>query len=270
MVTITQLRRTYRVVSVSGMATDPVFDKLVAEGVAAPTEGWDFSWFDGRATEERPSWGYAKLVGERMRDVSSALDIQTGGGEVLATIPKAPVLLAATESWPPNLEVARRNLQHLGATVVEADDGGPLPFDDAMFELVVSRHPTVTIWNEIARVLEPGGSYLSQQVGAGSMHEVTEAMMGPTPVSEERTTERAVAAAEAAGLTVVDLREESLRTEFFDIAAVVHYLRKVIWIVPGFTVEQYRDRLYQLHRRIEADGIFVAFSKRFLIEARKA
>jgi SAM-dependent methyltransferase len=252
------------------MATDPVFEKLVAEGEAVPTEGWDFSWFEGRATEERPSWGYARLIGERMRDVSSALDIQTGGGEVLATVPQAPAVLAATESWPPNLEVARRNLAHLGATVLEADDAGPLPFEDELFELVVSRHPTVTIWDEIARVLEPGGgSYLSQQVGAGSMHEVTEAMMGPTPVSEDRTTDRAVAAAEAAGLTVVDLREESLRTEFFDIAAVVHYLRKVIWIVPGFTVEQYRDRLYQVHRQIEADGIFVAFSKRFLIEARK-
>jgi SAM-dependent methyltransferase len=252
------------------MATDEVFEKLVAEGESIPTEGWDFSWFEGRATEERPTWGYARLIGERMRDVSSALDLQTGGGEVLATIPQPPAVLAATESWPPNLEVARRNLEPLGATVLEADDAGPLPFEDGMFELVVSRHPTVTVWDEIARVLKPGGSYLSQQVGAGSVHEVTEAMMGPTPVSETRSTDLAVAAAEAAGLTVVDLREESLRTEFFDIAAVVHYLRKVIWIVPGFSAEQYRDQLYALHQRIEADGMFLAFSKRCLIEARKA
>ncbi len=27
--------------------------------------------------------------------------------------------------------------------------------------------------------------------------------------------------------------------EFDDIAAVVHFLRKVIWIVPGFTVDAY-------------------------------
>ena len=245
------------------------FEELVAEGAEVPVEGWDFSWFEGRATEQRPSWGYARLIGERMRGVGSALDIQTGGGEVLAGIPEPPPLLRATESWPPNLAVARRNLEPLGAEVAEAPDAGPLPYDDAVFELVVSRHPTVTIWPEIARVLVPGGSYLSQQVGAGSMHGVTEAMMGPTPVGDDRSTERVSARAREAGLEVVDLRHESLRTEFFDIAAVVHYLRKVIWIVPGFTVERYRDQLRTVHDLIERDGSFVAYSKRFLIEARK-
>ena len=78
-----------------------------------------------------------------------------------------------------------------------------------------------------------------------------------------------MADAEAAGLEVVDLRDEALRMEFHDIAAVVHFLRKVIWIVPGFTVERYRDRLAALHARIEAEGPFVAHSTRFLIEARR-
>lgn len=35
------------------------FDELVAEGESVPVRGWDFSWFEGRATEERPSWGYS-------------------------------------------------------------------------------------------------------------------------------------------------------------------------------------------------------------------
>ena len=33
------------------------FDEEIAEGLAVPTDGWDFSWFAGRATEERPGWG---------------------------------------------------------------------------------------------------------------------------------------------------------------------------------------------------------------------
>ncbi len=57
--------------------------------------------------------------------------------------------------------------------------------------------------------------------------------------------------------------------EFFDIGAVVYFLRKVIWIVPGFTVELYRGPLLDLHRRIEADGVFVAHSTRMLVDARK-
>lgn len=101
------------------------------------------------------------------------------------------------------------------------------------------------------------------------MRELTDFMMGPQPVSEGRSTHRAVAAAEAAGLSIVDLRHESLRTVFNDVGAVVHFLRKVIWIVPGFTVDRYRGRLAELHQRIRAYGPFAARSQRFLIEARK-
>ncbi len=245
------------------------FDDLLAEGAAVPVEGWDFSWFDGRATEERPAWGYARLMGERMARASAALDIQTGGGEVLAGIPKPPPTLMATESWPPNIEIATRNLRPLGGVVKAVADDADLPFPEGSFDLVVSRHPTVTIWREIARVLRPGGTYLSQQVGAGSVRELRDALMGPHEVTETRSTGRAVAAARSAGLDIVDLREQPLRMEFFDIAAVVYFLRKVFWTVPDFTVERYRDQLAELHERIKADGAFVAHSTRFLIEARK-
>ena len=87
------------------------FEDLVAEGVAVPVEGWDFSWFEGRATEERPPWSYARLMGERMAGASAALDIETGGGEVLGGILHPPRLLVATESWPPNVAVARNTLR---------------------------------------------------------------------------------------------------------------------------------------------------------------
>ncbi|MDQ1726010.1 MAG: hypothetical protein QOK14_55 [Frankiaceae bacterium] len=245
------------------------FDDLVAEGAAVPVDGWDFSWFAGRASEERPSWGYAGLLADRMARASAALDLQTGGGEVLATIPQGPPRLTATESWAPNLHIARRNLAHLGAVVVESPDAGPLPFADASFDLVTSRHPTVTVWPEIARVLQPGGAYLSQQVGAGSNHELSEAFLGPFEPNAVRSTERAVTDAEDAGLTVVDLREETLRVTFDDIGAVVHFLRKVVWTVPGFTAERYLPQLRLLHDDIQANGPFVAHSRRFLIEARK-
>ncbi|WFF04481.1 hypothetical protein [Micromonospora sp. WMMD964] len=68
---------------------------------------------------------------------------------------------------------------------------------------------------------------------------------------------------------MVDLRRATLRAEFFDVGAVVWFLRKVIWTVPGFTVERYRDRLRELHRRIVDEGPFVAHAERFLIEATR-
>jgi len=251
------------------VAAAPTFDELVAEGAAEPVAGWDFSWFDGRATEERPSWGYSRLLAQRMRHARAALDIQTGGGEVLGQIPDPPPALVATESWPPNIDAARRNLRRVRARVVEADDEADLPFLPGSFDLVTSRHPTDVVWEEIARVLRPGGTYLSQQVGAGSNRELTDFMMGPTEVSQSRSARRAVADAELAGLEVIDQREQALRVEFFDVGAVVYFLRKVLWTVPGFTVDGYREELARLHEHIQSRGSFVSHAQRFLIEARK-
>jgi hypothetical protein len=150
----------------------------VAEGASVPVEGWDFSWFEGRATEERPSWGYSSMMAGRMADASAALDIQTGGGEVLAEVPHLPRLVAATESWPPNLVVAAEHLRPRDAWVLAVADDGDLPFAAASFDLVVSRLPTVTRWDEVARVLVPEGTYLAQHVGAGTVRELTDFMMG--------------------------------------------------------------------------------------------
>lgn len=244
------------------------FDGLIAEAQEAEVEGWDFSWLDGRASEERPSWGYARSMGKRMATATAALDLQTGGGEVLAGVPKLPPLAVATESWPPNVERATQRLHPLGVAVVAHDDGDPLPFAASAFDLVVSRHPVAVWWDEVARVLRPGGRYFSQEVGPQSVGELTEFMMGPQPPGkDEREPAFARTAAEAAGLTVTDLRAESLRTEFRDVGAVVYFLRKVIWIVPGFTVDLYRAKLMELHERIQRDGPFVATTRRFLIEA---
>jgi SAM-dependent methyltransferase len=247
------------------------FAALVAEADAVSVDGWDFSWLDGRATEQRPSWGYASAMADRMSRAGAALDIQTGGGEVLASAPKLPPLTAATESWPPNIARATALLHPLGAVVVADEDEPPLPFGAGAFDLVVSRHPVTTWWEEIARVLTPGGTYFSQQVGPASVFELVEWFLGPQPsgARNARDPQRARADAEAAGLDVVDLRSERLRTEFFDIGAVVYFLRKVIWMVPGFTVEEYLPQLRALHRRIETQGPFVAHTTRFLIEARK-
>ncbi|WP_033263058.1 methyltransferase domain-containing protein [Amycolatopsis vancoresmycina] len=244
------------------------FDELVAEAAAEPVDGWDFSWLDGRATEERPSWGYQRLLGARLAQVEAALDVETGGGEVLDGCPALPLLTAATESWPPNVARASARLRPRGVVVVATE---ALPFGDGVFDLVSSRHPVTTDWHGIARVLRPGGSYFSQQVGPASVFELVEFFLGPQPeeARNSRHPDRAVREAEAAGLEVVDLRSESLRTEFSDIGAVVWFLRKVIWMVPGFTVEGYRDKLKELHELIERDGPFVAHTTRFLIEARK-
>jgi SAM-dependent methyltransferase len=245
-----------------------VFDNLVDGAVRAPITGWDFSWLEGRATEERPPWRYSSLLARHARTATRLLDLQTGGGELLSELPHVPPFVAATEAWPPNVTRAASILRDKRMWVVAADDRS-LPFGSESFDLVVSRHPVATCWGEIARVLVPGGRFLSQQVGPGTMREVTEFFMGPLDRPSTRAPELAVADAESAGLRVDDVRSARLRATFSDVGAVVYFLRLVIWTVPDFSVERYRERLYDLHRHIEANGPFVAHATRFLIEAAK-
>jgi SAM-dependent methyltransferase len=254
------------------VASDPSdLDHILGEAAAAPVDGWDFSWFDGRASEARPSWGYQRAMGARMARAEASLDIQTGGGEVLAGVPVRPALSVATEAWPPNVARATDLLHPLGTVVVAAPEEPPLPFADGAFDLVVSRHPVKPYFDEIARVLRPGGTYFAQHVGPASVFEVVEFFLGPQPEEARngRDPERERAAAEAAGLAVVDLRTERLRMEFHDVGAVAYFLRKVVWMVPGFTVAAYRPRLREMHERIRSEGPFVAHSSRTLVEARK-
>ncbi|MDM3976524.1 methyltransferase domain-containing protein [Mycobacterium marseillense] len=246
------------------------FDDLIAEADAAPVDGWDFSWLDGRATEERPSWGYQRLLRQRLASVSAALDIHTGGGEVLSGAAPFPPTMVAIETWPPNAALATQRLHPLGAVVVATRDEPPLPFAGDAFDLVTTRHPISVWWSEIFRVLRPGGSYFAQHIGPATMAELVEYFIGPQPEKSTEFHPDAVRArAEAAGLQIVDVRMERMRAEFFDIGAIVYFLRKVIWSVPGFTVQRYRDRLAELHERIESEGPFVTDSVRLLVEARK-
>lgn len=131
------------------------------------------------------------------------------------------------------------------------------------FEVLVAEADTVSVdgWD----------FYFSQQVGPHSVFELIEYFLGPQPETARNTRhpDHARRDAAEAGLDIVDLRYEELRTEFSDIGAVIYFLRKVIWMVPGFTVAEYRDRLRDLHDTIEAEGPFVATTTRYLVEARK-
>ncbi|NHZ41697.1 class I SAM-dependent methyltransferase [Massilia aquatica] len=246
------------------------FDAYVAEAEAADVSGWGFDWLDGRASEERPPWGYARLLAQRLASVESALDLDTGGGEVVDEAPHFPPRMYATEAWGPNAHKARARLGARGVQVVETAAGAALPFADASFALVTSRHPVRPDWAEIHRVLQPGGHYLGQHVGPASSFDLIEHFLGPLPVERQRRDPQdEAAAAKAAGLTVTALRTARCRMLFHDVGAVVWILRKCVWWVPDFSVAKYHDELLALDRRMRQGEPFVTYSTRHLIEARR-
>jgi SAM-dependent methyltransferase len=245
------------------------FEELVAEAQSADVGGWGFEWLEGRAVEERPAWGYAGLLADRLSRVQSALDIDTGGGEVIAEAPVLPPTMVVTEGWTPNAERARRLLGSRGVRVVETRDGEPFPFADDSFELVTARHPVRTDWAEIRRVLVPGGRYFAQHVGPASAFELIEFFLGPLPEQRKhRAPEREIAAAEHCGLKIENLLTARCRMEFYDVGAIVWILRKCVWWVPDFSVAKYEQRLRDLDTQMRGGLPFIAHSTRHLIDAR--
>lgn len=246
------------------------FEELVIEADAADMTGWGFDWLSGRATEERTPWGYAKLLGARLGQVEWALDIDTGGGEVLAEAPALPPRMVVTETWPPNARRAREMLEPRGVQVVETAEDALLPFPDGSFDLVTARHPVRPNWEEIHRVLAPGGHYFAQHVGPASAFELIEHFLGRLPEERMgRDPQREAVAAQNASLVVTELRTARCRMAFYDVGAVVWMLRKCIWWVPGFSVEKYLSQLAELDRGMRSGEPFIAHSSRHLIEARR-
>ncbi|MGQ7787598.1 class I SAM-dependent methyltransferase [Nesterenkonia sp. K-15-9-6] len=244
------------------------FQELVREACEAEVDGWGFRWLDGRATEERPPWGYARLMAGRLAAATSALDLETGGGEVLDEAPVLPPTMRATEAWPPNLAVARHRLGPRGVEVADTSAVQGLPFADETFDLVTSRHPVSPDWPEIHRVLRPEGTYLAQHVGPASAFELIEHFLGPQPEARRhRHPDREAEQARDAGLEIRDLRTARCRLEFHDVGAVIWILRKCPWWVPGFQTEDHMDRLRALDRQMRAGRPVVAHSTRHLIEA---
>ncbi|MYW00105.1 methyltransferase domain-containing protein [Streptomyces sp. SID3343] len=253
------------------MHVDPDdYDRLITEGLTTPFEGWDFGVFQGRFTdaEQTLPWSYAQLVRERLPEVASLLDLGTGGGEFLTSLGALPARTAATEGFPPNLPVARRRLEPLGIPVTEVDDDDKLPFPDGSFELIVSRHESYDP-AEIRRVLTPGGTFVTQQVGGRDLAELNAALAAPAHAYAAWDLEAAAAELTEAGFDVTWRDEALAPSAFHDIGALVLFLRITPWHVPDFDVDTYAEPLRALHAQLSEGRPLQASCHRFALIARR-
>lgn len=246
------------------------FEELVKEALAQEFSGWDFSWLLGRYYESEPYWNYRQLVMDRMKGISSMLDMGTGGGEFLANLPDLPEITYATEGYPPNIPIATQRLQPLGVKVVAVADEHNLSLPDEMFDLVINRHEYYDT-SEIMRILKPGGIFLTQQVGPRNCVELNQYLGAPIDANVAHwKLDQEIGALEQAGFSVLQSHEQVLESNFFDIGAVVFYLKVIEWQIEGFSVEKFESRLCGMHELIEMQGAFYATEHRFLIEAQKS
>ena len=220
--------------------------------------------------EEQAPWSYTSRAAELMRQASSVVDMGTGGGERLLKLQNFwPGKVVATEDYPPNFKLATERLSPLGVRVVDVPltDFDPMPFHNGEFDLVLNRHSGLNA-REVARMLAPGGTFLTQQIHGLWAYDLI-AVFDARPQWPDSTLEKYVPQLKAAGLTIVDTQEWSGRLSFTDVGAIVYYLKAVPWLVPGFSVETHSKYLFKLQDQLE-NGEGLSFSARkYLIEAYK-
>ena len=242
------------------------FEALVAAAQAAEFAGWDFSWLNGRWIEGPTPWDYRELVMARFTGVRSLLDLGTGGGELLASMAPLPPDTWATENYLPNGPIARARLEPLGVQVVTGVPDDRLPFSDNTFDLVMDRHESYNPV-EVLRILKPGGTFLTQQVGGRDCGELNELLQDEVSFEfADWGLTMAVDGLERAGFRIVEGREALIETRVTDIGAVVYYLRAIPWQIEGFSVEAYSDRLLALHETMLREGGLLLHSHRFFID----
>jgi hypothetical protein len=77
----------------------------------------------------------------------------------------------------------------------------------------------------------------------------------------------AVGQLEACGLRVVERDEARFAMRFGDVGAIAYYVRAMPWAFPGFDFTRDRDRLRELHHRIQRDGRYETLAHRFWLRA---
>ena len=237
---------------------------------AAHIHGWDFSHISGRYEEGQDfPWDYEAAVRRYLKKDTKLMDYDTGGGEFLLSLGHPYENTAATEGYPPNVELCRRKLIPLGIDLRECSDAHHIPFEDESFDLLINRHGDFYP-RELYRLLKPGGIFVTQQVGDENDRDLVQLVLpeaeSPFPGHHLSVQQKAF---EETGFEILQAAEAFRPIRFFDTGAFVWFARIIEWEFPGFSVDSCFDRLMEIQERIEAGGMIEGTTHRYLLAARK-
>ncbi len=252
-------------------SSNELFDFLISEA-EAHFSGWDFSYIADRQHPAPLRWSYVSEALLRVRKSKAVLDMDTGGGEMFSYFAPLPPVAFAIEAYAPNIPIARERLEPLGVEVLAIEEEEPrqLPFVAETFDLVLNRHGYY--WEpEIYRILQPGGVFITQQVGDRNDIGIRELLGAPNATANIEWADLAEAAAnlEAADFQIVKQLEDIYPQRFYDVGAIVYQLKAVPWQIPDFSVERYFAQLKAVHAKIQRNGYVDVLEHRFFIIAEK-
>ncbi|WP_308639382.1 class I SAM-dependent methyltransferase [Paenibacillus silvisoli] len=125
--------------------------------------GWDFSKV--KCISEGVAWDFYDEVRRSCKSADLLLDIGCGGGEALLKIAEGALLLVGIDNSTGMIEAATSRLDASGIVNVRLlhMDAEKLDFPGSFFNVVSCRQAPFCA-SEVARVIVPGGIFLTQQV----------------------------------------------------------------------------------------------------------
>lgn len=240
------------------------------EEEAAQIHGWDFSHIYGRYEEELDlPWDYERIIRKYLNEDMDILDYDTGGGEFLLSLKHPFHKTAATEGYPPNVELCRKTLLPLGIDFKACDNPAQIPFANESFDMIINRHGDFRA-EELYRLLKKGGLFVTEQVGEDNDRDLVEMVLPNTEkpfphlnLKEQRKV------FEAAGFHMIETGEAHLPIRFYDVGAFVWFAHIIEWEFPGFSVDRCFAQLLKMQKIIEDHGSIAGTIHRYLIAAKK-
>ena len=240
------------------------------EEETAHIHGWDFSHIHNRYREEDDlPWDYKKIICQYLNKNIKILDYDTGDGEFLLSLKHPFHNTAATEGYPPNVELCKKTLLPLGIDFKSCDTPSNIPFESESFDIIINRHGDFHA-EELYRLLKKGGLFITEQVGSENDRNLVEMVLPNTQkpfphlnLKEQREI------FENAGFHIIRAEEVFRPIRFYDVGAFVWFAHIIEWEFPGFSVERCFDSLLKIQKSIEDTGYIEATIHRYLIVAKK-
>jgi SAM-dependent methyltransferase len=203
--------------------------KHIAEAVGE-RRGWDFSTVHD--DHDPYPWEYHEVARRYLTQLQRVLDIGTGGGERFLQLAEYFGSGIGIDADPEMVDVAQHNTPDNVNCRVKflAMDAAELEFPDESFDVVLNRHAPAYA-DEIARVLRPGGYFVTQQVGARNTANIC-ALFGCGPGGEygeepDQTVTAWSDAFQARGFAVRCRGEYDVPYYFLDTESLLFWLKAI-------------------------------------------
>lgn len=224
--------------------------------------GWDFSRM--KDEKEPAPWDYLELVIRYIKPTDYVLDIGTGGGEKFIKLSQYFSKGVGIDPYPEMINTAKNNAAKSNNTKLSFELMGAkdIQFSDNTFDVVLNRHATL-VPSEIARVLKPGGYFITQQVERKNMQNLKQAFNYKKIWQNDAVT--LSHNFEENGCRIIATGKYNINYWVKDVESLVFWL-KAVDLPENFNIEDYGSQLLKyIKQYLTPKGFITNESREFLI-----